>query len=110
MAVESIISGGQTGVDRAALGVALALGLPHGGWCPAGHRAEDGRIPGQYRLRETPSADYLQRTEWNVRDSDATLILSPEPLEGGTEATRKFTQQYARPCLIINPWQEAAVA
>src|SRR5687768_4395889 len=71
----TIVSGGQTGVDRAALDAAMALGLPVAGWCPAGRWAEDGPIPARYPLTETPSADPAQRTEWNVRDSDATLLL-----------------------------------
>ena len=71
-----VVSGGQTGVDRAALDVAIALGFAHGGWCPAGRLAEDGPIDARYPLRETPSADPSQRTEWNVRDSDATLVLT----------------------------------
>lgn len=105
MPIESIISGGQTGVDRAALDAALELGLPHAGWCPAGRRAEDGKIPGRYRLRETPGREYLQRTEWNVRDSDATLIINVGRLEGGTAATWQFTRRYDRPCLIIDARQ-----
>lgn len=71
-----IVSGGQTGVDRAALDVAMALGLEIGGWCPAGRWAEDGPIDARYPLNETPSADPAQRTEWNVCDSDGTLILT----------------------------------
>ncbi len=84
-----IISGGQTGVDRGALDAAIALGIPHGGWCPKGRRAEDGRIPDRYELIETPSADYPQRTEWNARDADMTLILmsAPGQLTGGTLLT-----------------------
>ena len=74
-----IVSGGQTGVDRAALDVALALGLACGGWCPRGRRAEDGPLPARYPLRETPSASYPERTEWNVRDSDGTLVLHRPP-------------------------------
>ena len=70
-----IVSGGQTGVDRAALDVAIKLGIEAGGWCPRGRRAEDGPIEERYPLRETWSRTYSQRTEWNVRDSDATLIL-----------------------------------
>jgi hypothetical protein len=70
-----VVSGGQTGVDRAALDAALACGLPCGGWCPRGRRAEDGPIDPGYPLRETPGDDYAERTEWNVRDSDATLVL-----------------------------------
>ena len=71
-----IVSGGQTGADRAALDFARARGWPQGGWCPRGRRAEDGRLPTRYRLRETPSRGYRQRTEWNVRDSDGTVICS----------------------------------
>ncbi|ROR35013.1 YpsA SLOG family protein [Inmirania thermothiophila] len=97
-----IVSGGQSGVDRAALDVALALGLPAGGWCPAGRRAEDGPIPARYPLRETPSADYAQRTAWNVRDSDATLILHRGPLAGGTRLTRELAERHGRPCLCID--------
>jgi predicted Rossmann-fold nucleotide-binding protein len=71
-----IISGGQTGADRAALDFAIKHGMPHGGWCPQGRIAEDGPIDAKYQLHETPSADYVQRTEWNVRDSDGTVIFS----------------------------------
>lgn len=97
-----IISGGQTGVDRAALDAAVALGIPHGGWCPRGRMAEDGPIPQQYRLQETESAEYRVRTEWNVRDSDATLILCRGPLTGGTELTARLARQYQRPCRIVD--------
>ncbi len=97
------MSGGQTGVDRAALDVALALAIPHGGWCPRGRRAEDGVIPPRYRLRETPSPHYAQRTAWNVRDSDATLVLSRPPLRGGTALTVRLARTLHRPCLILDP-------
>lgn len=102
MTVDKIISGGQTGVDRAALDVALELNIPHGGWCPLGRRAEDGRIHNKYALTETPSRDYLQRTEWNVRDSDATLILAHSTVEGGTAATVDYARQYDRPFIIVD--------
>ncbi len=62
-----IVSGGQTGADRAALDFAIAHGIPQGGWCPKGRKAEDGPIPDRYQLKETPSDNYAQRTEWNVR-------------------------------------------
>ena len=78
--VRQIISGGQTGVDRAALDVALDAGLPCGGWCPRGRRAEDGPIVAQYPLMETDSPDYQMRTRRNVEDADATLILTLGPL------------------------------
>ncbi|OGT33291.1 MAG: hypothetical protein A2W28_00190 [Gammaproteobacteria bacterium RBG_16_51_14] len=97
-----IISGGQTGVDRAALDVAIHQGLPHGGWCPSGRRAEDGSIDAIYTLQETASRDYPCRTKWNVRDSDATLILHLGVPEGGTAYTIRCTEQLHKPCLSIN--------
>lgn len=98
----TITSGGQTGVDRAALDAALQVGLPVDGWCPRGRLAEDGPLPGHYPLRETPSASYAQRTEWNVRDSDGTLILSYGRLLGGTALTLRLADQLGRPSLRIN--------
>ena len=74
--IEKIISGGQTGADCAALDFAIEHGIPHGGWCPGGRLAEDGPIDARYQLKETPSANYTQRTEWNVRDSDGTVVFS----------------------------------
>jgi hypothetical protein len=97
-----IISGGQTGVDRAALDAAIELGIPHGGYCPRGRRAEDGRIPDCYQLVENDSSEYRVRTEQNVLNSDATLILCRGPLMGGTKVTRRFTRQHGRPCLVID--------
>ena len=97
LVVFKIISGGQTGADRAALDVAIRHGFPHGGWCPKGRKAEDGPIGGQYQLTETHSANYLQRTEWNVRDSDATVIftLGPE-LSGGSLKTAEFAKKHQK--------------
>lgn len=100
--LRKIISGGQTGVDRGALDVALALGIPAGGWCPRGRRALDGPIPDAYPLRETPFRDYAQRTEWNVRDSDGTLILHRGALSGGTRYTSEVAVRYERPCLEVD--------
>ena len=74
--LERIVSGGQTGADRAALDIAIRHGITHGGWCPKGRRAEDGPISCQYALTETPSEQYIQRTEWNVRDSDGTVVFT----------------------------------
>ncbi len=96
-----IVSGGQTGVDRAALDVALALGLPVGGWCPRGRRAEDGRIPDRYPLVETPERNYQTRTRRNVEDSDGTLILNQGPLDGGTALTVDDARQGGKPCLVV---------
>ncbi|MBN2023362.1 MAG: putative molybdenum carrier protein [Pirellulales bacterium] len=97
-----VISGGQTGVDRAALDVAIALGIPRGGWCPRGRLAEDGRIPLHYPLRETATGDYAERTERNVLDADATLILHAGPLRGGTLLTRELAERHGKPCLCVD--------
>jgi Circularly permutated YpsA SLOG family len=95
----NIVSGDQTGADRAALDWALKHNLPCGGWCPKGRKAEDGPIDPKYPLKETPSASYLQRTEWNVRDSDATVLFSIEPtLTGGSKRTVEFARKHGKPC------------
>ncbi len=104
-----IISGGQTGVDRGALEAALELGIPHGGACPRGRLAEDGPIPARYQLTELTSADYRDRTERNVIDAHATLILCNGPVKGGTALTRRLARQYQRPYLVADP-SEANVA
>ncbi|MEG3437247.1 putative molybdenum carrier protein [Pannus brasiliensis CCIBt3594] len=102
MKLRKIVSGGQTGADRAGLDHAIDRGIPHGGWCPRGRRAEDGAIDPRYELRETPSADPAVRTEWNVRDSDGTAIFCIHyPLTGGTLLTERFARQYGKPCLIL---------
>jgi len=100
--IEKIVSGGQTGVDRAALDVALELGIPCGGWCPKGRRAEDGPIDVRYPLKETHSTNYRIRTEKNVRESDGTLIFTWRKPKGGTALTIKFAQKYKRPYLIVD--------
>ena len=97
----TIVSGGQTGVDRGALDAAIAAGIGHGGWCPRGRKAEDGTIPAYCRLRETPSSRYSERTEWNVRDSGGTLVLSRGPIRGGTRLTAELARRYGRPCLVV---------
>jgi hypothetical protein len=88
-----VISGGQTGVDRAGLDAALSLGIPIGGWCPKGRRAADGRVPTKYALTETPASSYLQRTELNVFDADATIIMSRL---SDDSAGIKYTKQFCR--------------
>ena len=101
-----IVSGGQTGADRAALDWAISNDIPHGGWCPAGRLAEDGVIDSRYNLQETPKADYLQRTEWNVRDSDATVIFSIKPdLMGGSLATQKLAEKHLKASLHLSSLQ-----
>src|SRR5262245_22193583 len=101
--IERIVSGGQTGADRAALDFALANGIPIGGWVPKGRLAEDGRIPDRYAgLVETESADPAVRTARNVRDSDATLILSHGPLTGGSLRTLQEANRAGRPVLHLD--------
>ena len=100
--IEKVVSGGQTGVDRAALDAARSAGVPVGGWCPKGRWAEDGVIPPHYPLQETPLPDPSQRTAWNVRDSEATLILHPGgPLRGGTAQTEREARQQGKPVLVL---------
>jgi hypothetical protein len=100
--IRRIVSGGQTGADRAALDAALRSGLPCGGWCPRGRKAEDGTIPPGYPLQETPSADYAQRTEWNARDSDGTLVLKRGRATGGTALTIAIARRFGRPLLVLD--------
>eukprot|EP00927_Polykrikos_kofoidii_P058272 TRINITY_DN52684_c0_g1_i1.p1 TRINITY_DN52684_c0_g1~~TRINITY_DN52684_c0_g1_i1.p1 ORF type:complete len:215 (-),score=18.12 TRINITY_DN52684_c0_g1_i1:166-741(-) len=102
--VRKIVSGGQTGADRAGLDAAMQLGILIGGWCPQGRRAADGPLPMCYPLDETPNRDYLQRTEWNVRDSDGTVLLVWQRLMpgGGTAMTKQFAEKHGRPCLVID--------
>ena len=101
--IKKIISGGQTGVDRAALDAALKLGISCGGWCPKGRKAEDGPIETRYPLQETSSAKYSVRTEKNVRDSDATLVLTrPGQASAGTALTIKLAQRQKKPYLVID--------
>ena len=102
MNVRRIVSGGQTGVDRGALDAAISLGIEHGGWCPRGRLAEDGRIPDMYHLKETNSTEYWVRTERNVIDSDGTLIIHSGKLRGGTELTFRLARKHDKPCLLVD--------
>lgn len=98
-----IVSGGQTGADRAALDYAIERGIPHGGWCPKGRLAEDGPIASRYQLRETPSSSYPQRTEWNVWDSDGTVVFSiGAVLSGGSKKTVSLAYKHGKPVLHIS--------
>lgn len=101
MLIERIISGGQTGADRAGLDAAIACSIPHGGWCPRGRRSEDGTIPECYQLQETASAGYLVRTERNVKESDGTVIITMSPLSGGSKRTAEFAAKHGKPWLHL---------
>ena len=100
-----IISGGQTGADRAALDVAIELDIPHGGWIPKGKKTEAGVIPDKYQLKEMPTASYPKRTEQNVIDSDGTLILTHGKLTGGSALTARmirFTKDGYRAVKLVS--------
>lgn len=97
-----LISGGQTGADRAALDVALELGIPAGGWCPAGRRSALGTIPARYPMTETATRAYPHRTRLNIRDSDATLVITRGMPTGGTRLTIELAERMKRPCLVID--------
>lgn len=107
-----IISGGQTGVDRAALDAAMSLGVDCGGWCPAGRLDENGVIPAHYPLRELQEGGYLERTARNVGEADGTVIFYAGSLQGGTKATADFRSSHEKPCLLIDaslPPEKAAL-
>jgi len=112
MIIQKIISGAQTGADRAALDVAIINGMPHGGWVPKGRKAEDGIVPGDYQVSELSSGDYKYRTEMNVKDSSGTLIISHGKLTGGSELTQKYADKHGKPCIHIdrNLLSEASAA
>lgn len=117
--VTTIVSGGQTGVDGGAIRAARELGLEIRGWCPPGRASEAGPIPEEIPLRETPEerspgapeVPRSLRTEWNVRDSDATLILRPAaPTAGdrGTAWAARCAERYGRPLLVVDPAEPGA--
>ncbi len=100
--IKKIISGGQTGADRAALDTAIKFNIDHGGWVPKGRRAEDGILPDKYRLKEMPTDSYPRRTEKNIWDSHATLIVVHGDLTSGSLLTKRLAQKLERPCCHIN--------
>lgn len=100
--ITQLISGGQTGVDRAALDAALEAGVTVGGWCPKMRKAEDGVIPDIYPLNETFVSEYDQRTEWNVRDSDATLQIVWGTIVGASLLTKNCCDHYEKPFLVVD--------
>lgn len=97
-----IVSGAQTGVDRAALDVALDKNVPCGGWCPEGRKAEDGTLPGRYPVKELPGGGYRERTRKNVQDSDGTVIIYFGRLSGGTEQTLHDCVDEKKPYLLLD--------
>ncbi len=109
MIVERIISGGQTGADRGGLEAAIALEIPHGGYCPKGRRSEDGRVPRKYELIETSTPYYPERTRMNVQESDATVLFAWKP-SSGSAVTLDAARMMAKPIVIIDPREEAAAA
>jgi hypothetical protein len=100
--IRKIVSGGQTGADRAALDAAITLGIPHGGWIPKGRLTENGTLPDKYKLTEMPNTSYASRTEQNVIDSNGTIIISHGPLSEGSEYTRQMAIKHQRPWLHID--------
>ena len=100
--IKRIISGGQTGADRAALDFAIKMDLPHDGWIPKGRLAEDGPLPSKYNLKEMRTKSYPKRTEKNVVDSDGTLIVSHKKLTGGSQYTMDMAIMHGKPWLHIN--------
>ncbi|HOC69738.1 MAG TPA: putative molybdenum carrier protein [Candidatus Hydrogenedentes bacterium] len=110
MPIIKILSGGQTGADRGGLEAALRCGVLHGGWCPKGRKAEDGRIPACYTLRETDTENYPQRTERNVVDSDATLVFTRGVPAGGSLLTLELARRYGKPWYAVDlareSWEE----
>ena len=100
--IKKIISGGQTGVDRAALDAAIKLSIPYGGWIPRGRLTESGPLAPEYQLKETATSSYAERTEKNVLEADGTLIISRGPLTGGSEYTREMAVKHQRPWLHID--------
>ncbi len=100
--ITKIISGGQTGADRAALDFAIKHNIPHGGWVPKGRQAEDGNLSDRYQLQEMPTPEYSKRTEQNVLDSGGTLIVSHGHLTGGSSLTEHLAEKHEKPCIHIN--------
>jgi hypothetical protein len=100
--ITKIISGGQSGADRAALDVAINMNIPHGGWLPKGRLTEEGPLPDRYQLQEMPTDSYPKRTEQNVIDSNGTLILTHGKLTGGSKLTQEYAHKHHKPCLHVD--------
>lgn len=108
--ISKLVAGGQTGADRGGLDAAIALGIPHGGWCPKGRRAEDGKVPARYALRETDASNYQNRTRRNVVDSDGTVVFTPGEPTGGSRLTVEIAREVGKPCLHLDTKSLAVLA
>ena len=109
--IKRIVSGGQTGADRAALDIARALGIETGGWVPRGRWAEDGRLPDCYpNMRQTESADPAVRTAYNVRDTDGTVVFSHGEVSGGTKWTADVSAELGKPMLHLDLARQSVTA
>ena len=106
--ISKIISGGQTGADRAALDVALKFNIPHGGWIPKGRKTEDGTLPDKYHLQEMPTASYPARTEKNVLDSNGLFLYSSMTSSNGIEGS--FTGVMDTVCLALRSAERGKAA
>lgn len=100
--IEKIISGGQTGADRAGIDFAIKHNIPYGGWLPMGRKTEDGTLPNHYQLQEMPTPDYSKRTEKNVLEGEGTVIVSHGFLTGGSALTREFAKQHRKPWIHLD--------
>ena len=111
--MRKVISGGQTGADRGGLDAALDLDFPHGGWCPYGRRAEDGRIPDRYELVETASTSYKVRTRLNITESEGTVIFVRGQVSQGSALTSEYATWHKKPWLLVDlaavPSRDAAI-
>lgn len=97
-----IISGGQTGADRAALDYAIEFNISYGGWVPKGRKTEDGKLPEKYKLQEMPTSDYSKRTEKNILAADGTLIVSHGRLTGGSALTQFLAEKHNKPFIHVD--------
>ncbi len=100
--IRKIVSGGQTGVDQAALDAAIAHGVDYGGWLPVGRRTENGPLPARYRMNVLSFGGYPHRTRRNVLDSGATLIIANGPLTGGSALTAKIARSEGKPFMFVD--------
>lgn len=102
MKIKKIISGGQTGVDRAGLDAAIALNIEHGGYVPKGRKAEDGQVPLEYQVEELTRGGYPARTKKNIESADGTLIFCQGKPSTGTKLTVEHAEEMNKPNLVLD--------